>query len=111
MSPLFPLSTGGITQEPPRRRGLDRIVPAGRSNTLKEKTTRKKAARFPERPFLSYGSSTLTGDFGTSAPGAYLPAVSYSGAAASRDSRELEPGTDAMVSHLRKMAHWAAIAA
>ncbi len=36
---------------------------------------RKKAARFPERPFLSYGSSTLTGDFRNSAPGAYLPAV------------------------------------
>ena len=36
----------------------------------------KKAARFPERPFLSYGSSTLTGDFRRSAPGAYLPATS-----------------------------------
>jgi hypothetical protein len=40
-----------------------------------ENTTQKKAARFPRRPFLSYGSSTLTGDFRTSAPGAYLPAV------------------------------------
>lgn len=29
--------------------------------------------------------------------------MSYSVAAASRDSRELEPDTDAMVSHLRKM--------
>src|SRR3954468_19050156 len=26
-------------------------------------TKQKKAARFPERPFLSYGSHTLTGDF------------------------------------------------
>src|SRR5258706_469745 len=52
---------------------------------------KKKAAGFPRRPFLSYGSSTLTGDFRTSAPGAYFPAVSYSVAAAYRDSRELEP--------------------
>jgi hypothetical protein len=35
----------------------------------------KKAARFPGRPFLSYGGATLTGDLRTSAPGAYLPAV------------------------------------
>jgi len=45
----------------------------------------------------------LTGDFRTSAPGAYLPAVSYSEAAAYRDSRDLEPDSDAVVSHLRKM--------
>ena len=37
---------------------------------------KKKAAWFPRRPFLSYGSHTLAGDFRTSAPGAYLPAVS-----------------------------------
>jgi hypothetical protein len=67
--------------------------------------TQKKAAWFPRRPFLSYGSHTLAGDFRTSAPGAYLPAVSYSVAAARRGSRELEPDTDAMVSHLRKMSH------
>jgi hypothetical protein len=36
---------------------------------------KKKAAWFPGRPFLSHGSSTLTGDFRTSAPGAYLPAA------------------------------------
>src|SRR6266404_1536981 len=71
--------------------------------------SKKKAAWFPKRPFLSYGGSTLTGDFRTSAPGAYLPAVSYSVAAANRGSRELLPETDAMVSHLRKMSHWAAI--
>ena len=53
--------------------------------------SKKKAAWFPKRPFLSYGSSTLTGDFRTSAPGAYLPAVSYSVAAANRGSRELWP--------------------
>jgi hypothetical protein len=63
----------------------------------------KKAAWFPRRPFLSYGSYTLAGDFRISAPGAYLPAVSYSVAAARRGSRELEPDTDAMVPHLRKM--------
>ena len=65
---------------------------------------KKKAARFPGRPFLSYGGHTLAGDFRTSAPGAYLPAVSYSVTAANRGSRELEPDTDAMVSHLRKMS-------
>jgi hypothetical protein len=37
---------------------------------------KKKAAWFPRRPFLSHDSTTLTGDFRTSAPGAYLPAVS-----------------------------------
>jgi hypothetical protein len=37
---------------------------------------KKKAAWFPRRPFLSYGSHTLAGDFRTSAPGAYFPAVS-----------------------------------
>ena len=51
----------------------------------------KKAAWFPRRPFLSYGGATLAGDFRTAAPGAYLPAASYSGAAANRDSRELLP--------------------
>jgi hypothetical protein len=30
----------------------------------------------PRRPFLSYGGATLKGDFRTSAPGAYLPALS-----------------------------------
>lgn len=35
---------------------------------------KKKAARFPERPFLSYGGCTFpSGDFGASRPGAYLP--------------------------------------
>src|SRR5665213_4333478 len=56
-----------------------------------EFTQMKKAAWFPRRPFLSYGGATLTGDFRTSAPGAYLLAVSYSGAAANRGSRELLP--------------------
>jgi hypothetical protein len=68
-----------------------------------ETSTMKKAAWFPRRPFLSYGGYTLTGDFRISAPGAYLPAISYSVTAARRGSRELEPDTDAMVSHLRKM--------
>src|SRR5260370_29304648 len=72
--------------------------------------SKKKAAWFPGRPFLSYGGSTLTGDFRTSAPGAYLPAVSYSVAAANRGSRELWPETDAMVSHLRKMTNQAMVA-
>ena len=37
---------------------------------------KKKAAWLPRRPFLSHGGPTFTGDFRTSAPGAYLPAVS-----------------------------------
>jgi hypothetical protein len=44
--------------------------------TPQRQPQKKKAAWFPRRPFLSYGSSTLSGDFRTSAPGAYLPAVS-----------------------------------
>jgi len=38
--------------------------------------SKKKAARFPGRPFLSCDSCTLTGDLRTSMPGAYLPAES-----------------------------------
>jgi hypothetical protein len=59
--------------------------------TFPDHALKKKAAWFPKRPFLSYGGSTLTGDFRTSAPGAYFPAVSYSVAAANRGSRELLP--------------------
>jgi hypothetical protein len=44
-----------------------------KNNIANEK---KKAAWFPRRPFLSYDGATLTGDFRTSALGAYLPAVS-----------------------------------
>jgi len=51
----------------------------------------KKAAWFPRRPFLSYGSHTLAGDFRTSAPGAYFPAVSWSVTAANRGSRDWIP--------------------
>src|SRR5258708_22973145 len=84
------LAAGRPSAAPPR--GWGDIIPGGRSNPRKEKIhAKKKAAGFPQRPFLSYGSSTLTGDYRTSAPGAYLPAVSYSVAAANRDSRELEP--------------------
>jgi hypothetical protein len=49
---------------------------AFRSFAVYGEKQKKKAARLPGRPFLSYGSSTLTGDLRTSAPGAYLPAVS-----------------------------------
>src|SRR6266481_661694 len=93
----------------PRRPAVARrsaAPPRGWLSSLQPQS-KKKAAWFPRRPFLSYGGSTLTGDFRTSAPGAYLPAVSYSVAAANRGSRELWPETDAMVSHLRKMTHWA----
>src|SRR4051795_3893817 len=75
----------------------------GASRNDDQRDEKKKAARFPERPFLSYGGSTLNGRFRTSPPGAYLPAGSYSAAAAHRGSRDLDPEPDAMVSHLRKM--------
>ncbi|WP_439375222.1 hypothetical protein [Bradyrhizobium sp. DASA03120] len=72
---------------------------------------KKKAARFPERPFLSHGGCTFTsGDFGPSGPGAYLPIESLSAAAAFRDSRELWPEPNAMVFHLRKMGSLSRIA-
>ncbi|GLR99502.1 hypothetical protein GCM10007858_71470 [Bradyrhizobium liaoningense] len=82
------------------------------SGTREEKNApKKKAARFPKRPFLSYGGCTFTsGDFGASRPGAYLPIESWSAAAASRDSRELLPEPNAMVSHLRKMGSLSRIA-
>ncbi|VIO75080.1 hypothetical protein CI41S_45850 [Bradyrhizobium ivorense] len=51
----------------------------------------KKAAWLPGRPLLSHGGFTLAGDFRASAPGAYVPAASYSEAAAHRVSRDLEP--------------------
>jgi hypothetical protein len=56
------------------------IKPYSMGRILSESDSRKsriqkKAAWFPRRPFLSRGSSTLTGDFRISAPGAYLPAA------------------------------------
>jgi hypothetical protein len=51
-----------------------------------------------------------SGDFGASRPGAYLPIESWSAAAAFRDSRELLPEPNAMVSHLRKMGSLSRIA-
>jgi hypothetical protein len=51
-----------------------------------------------------------SGDFGASRPGAYLPIESWSAAAAFRDSRELLPEPNAMVSHLRKMGPLSRIA-
>src|SRR5262245_57553336 len=43
-----------------------------------------RAAQLPERPSSACSSSTLRGDLRTSAPGAYLPAVSASGTCAHR---------------------------
>ena len=64
---------------PFRQRRADAISArrrAARLTVVARTRTKKKAARFPRRPFLSHGSATLTGDLRTSAPGAYLPAVS-----------------------------------
>jgi cyclohexyl-isocyanide hydratase len=66
---------------------------------------KKKAAWFPRRPFLSYGGSTLTGDFRMSAPGAYLPAVILIGCRCKSGQSRTVARTDAMVSHLRRMTH------
>jgi hypothetical protein len=44
----------------------------------------RRAAQLPERPSSACSSSTLRGDLRTSAPGAYLPAVSASGTCAYR---------------------------
>ena len=87
----------------PRRNVARLPTMSGGRGVKRELSQQKKAAWLPRRPFLSYGGPTLTGDFRTWLPGAYLPADSYSGAAANRDSRELEPEPYAMVSHLRKM--------
>jgi hypothetical protein len=46
---------------------------------------------FPDGPSCLTAAPPSTGDFRASAPGADLPAASYSGAAAHRDSRDLEP--------------------
>jgi hypothetical protein len=45
-------------------------------------TKDRRAAQLPERPSSACSSSTLRGDLRTSAPGAYLPAVSASGTCA-----------------------------
>jgi hypothetical protein len=66
-----------------------------------EKGRSVSQAAFPVSRRLHISS----GDFGASRPGAYLPIESWSAAAASRDSRELLPEPNAMVSHLRKMRH------
>jgi hypothetical protein len=64
---------------PFRQRRLDATARAARGSPEffpRMTAQKKKAARFPRRPFLSYGGATLKGDFRTSAPGPYLPALS-----------------------------------
>ena len=61
--------------QPTRGEAIHRAARTARRWRDVRRSRKKKAARFPGRPFLSYGSSTLTGDFRTSAPGAYLPAA------------------------------------
>src|SRR5262249_36085537 len=65
----------------PGRQGLAVIAvspPSDDSGALKS----RRAAQLPERPSSACSSSTLRGDLRTSAPGAYLPAVSASGTCA-----------------------------
>ena len=83
-----------------------RCAASGARDLLKEKGRSVSQAAFPVLRRLHIPS----GDFGTSRPGAYLPIESWSAAAAFRDSRELLPEPNAMVSHLRKMGSLSRIA-
>ena len=88
-NPAPPFNAGSPDTAPPEllARIKERIAPAqarrgeavhrAAARMVKSRFSdkKKKAAWLPRRPFLSHGSSTLTGDFRTSAPGAYLPAV------------------------------------
>jgi hypothetical protein len=66
---------------------------------------KKKAAWFPRRPFLSYGSFTLTGDLRTSAPGGLSPGHILIGSRCVSGQSRTGARTVAVVSHLRKMTH------
>jgi len=50
----------------------------------------------PGGPSIAYSSSTLAGDYWTSAPGAYLPAASNSGTPAYRRTSRAVRRTDVM---------------
>jgi hypothetical protein len=65
--------------------------PAPRGASRNDENKEKGRPVCTERPFLSYGSSTLTGDFRTSAPGAYLPAVSFLGCRCKSGQSRLRP--------------------
>ncbi len=56
----------------------------------------RRAAQLPERPSSACSSSTLRGDLRTSAPGAYLPAVSASGTCAYRHAARAARRPDLM---------------
>src|SRR5262249_31703454 len=56
----------------------------GRANVTQCSLESRRATQLPERPSSACSSSTLRGDLRTSAPGAYLPAVSASGTCAYR---------------------------
>ena len=56
----------------------------GRANVTQCSLESRRAAQLPERPSSACSSSTLRGDLRTSAPRAYLPAVSASGTCAYR---------------------------
>ena len=59
----------------------------------------RRAAQLPERPSSACSSSTLRGDLRTSAPGAYLPAVSASGTCAYRRAARAARRPDLMDTH------------
>jgi hypothetical protein len=73
--------------------------------SLENAMKKKKAAWFPRRPFLSYGSFTLTGDLRTSAPGGLSPGHILIGSRCVSGQSRTGARTVAVVSHLRKMTH------
>ena len=64
---------------------------------------KKKAAWFPKRPFLSHGGHTLAGRSQNVCTGGLSPGRILIGGRCKSGQSRLEPDTDAMVSHLRKM--------
>jgi len=69
----------------------------------------EKGRLVSQTAFPSYGSHTLAGDFRTSAPGAYFPAVSWSVTAANRGSRDWIPTPTRWFPISVRCPHWAAI--
>lgn len=87
------------------------MPPSAPQNAWRSEPQQKKAARFPKRPFLSHGgahSHRAISDLPDRGP--ISRSSPSSAAAAFRDSRELFPEPNAMVTHLRKMGSLSRIA-
>jgi len=66
---------------------------------------KKKAAWFPKRPFLSYGSLTFNGRFQGRNTGGLSPGYILIGSRCLSGQSRTGARTVAVVSHLRKMSH------